>query len=45
MDTILDKSKFPNSKQPVEMNKFSCGLPCTWMTIIDCLFYVSDSLT
>ena len=29
----------------VEMNKFSCILSCTWMTIIDCLFYASDSLS
>ena len=28
-----------------EMNNFSCSLSCTWMTIIDCLFYVSDSLS
>ena len=27
------------------MNKFSCSLSCTWMTTIDCLFYVSDSLS
>ena len=29
----------------VEMNNFSCSLSCTWMTIIDCLFYDSDSLS
>ena len=29
----------------VEMNNFSCSLSCTWMTIIDCLFYASDSLS
>ena len=27
------------------MNKFSCSLSCTWMTIMDCLFYASDSLS
>ena len=29
----------------VELNNFSCSLSCTWMTIIDCLFYASDSLS
>ena len=28
----------------VEKNKFSCSLSCTWMTIIDCLFYAFDNL-
>ena len=23
------------------MNNFSRSVPCTWMTIIDCLFYAS----
>ena len=27
------------------MNKLSCSLSCTWMTIINCLFYASDSLS
>ena len=27
------------------MNNFSCSLSCTWKTIIDCLFYVSGSLS
>ena len=27
------------------MNNFSCSLSCTWMTIIDCLFYASGSLS
>ena len=27
------------------MNNFSFSLSCTWMTIIDCLFYASDSLS
>ena len=27
------------------MNKFSCSLSCTWMTITDGLFYASDSLS
>ena len=27
------------------MNNFLCNLSCTWMTIIDCLFYASDSLS
>ena len=26
------------------MNNFSCSLSCTWMTIIDSLFYAPDSL-
>ena len=29
----------------VEMNKFLCSLACTWMTIIDSRFYITDSLT
>ena len=27
------------------MNNFSCSLSCTWVTIIECLFYASDSLS
>ena len=27
------------------MNNFSCSLSCTWMPIIDCLSYVSGSLS
>ena len=27
------------------MNNFSCSLSCTWITIIDCLFYASDILS
>ena len=27
------------------MNNFSCSLSSTWMTIINCLFYASGSLT
>ena len=29
----------------VEMNNFSCSLSCTWMPIIDCLFYAFGSLS
>ena len=29
----------------VEMNKLLCSLSCTWMTILDCLFYAFDSLS
>ena len=29
----------------VEMNNFSCSLSCTWLTIIDCLFYAFGSLS
>ena len=29
----------------VEMNKFLCSLACTWMTIIDSQFYITDSLS
>ena len=36
---------FIQGNEHVEMNNFSCSLSCTWMTIIDCLFYASDSLT
>ena len=34
---------FIQRNEHVEMNEFSCSLSCIWMTIIDCLFYVSDS--
>ena len=27
------------------MNKVLCSLACTWMTIIDCQFYIIDSLS
>ena len=27
------------------MNNFACSLLCTWMTIIDSLFYASDNLS
>ena len=27
------------------MKNFSCSLSCNWMTIIDCLFYASGSLS
>ena len=36
---------FIQRNEHVEMNNFSCCLSCTWMTIIDCLFYASDSLS
>ena len=26
------------------MNKLLCSLECTWMKIIDCQFYIVDSL-
>ena len=29
----------------VEMNKFMRSLACTWMTIIECQFYIIDSLS
>ena len=29
----------------VETNKFLCSLACTWMTIIDSQFYITDSLS
>ena len=29
----------------VEMNKFLCSLACTWMTIIDSQFDITDSLS
>ena len=29
----------------VEINNFSCSLSYTWMPIIGCLFYASDSLS
>ena len=36
---------FIQRNEHVEMNNFSCSLSCTWVTIIDCLFYASDSLS
>ena len=36
---------FTQRNEHVEMNNVSCSLICTWMTIIDCLFYASDSLS
>ena len=36
---------FIQRNEHVEKNNFSCSLLCTWMTIIDCLFYASDSLS
>ena len=35
---------FIQRNEHVEINNFSCSLSCTWMTIIDSLFYASDSL-
>ena len=39
------KLSFIQTNEHVEMNKFACSLSCTWMTIIDWLFYASDSLS
>ena len=36
---------FIQRNEHVEMNNFSFSLSCTWMTILDCLFYASDSLS
>ena len=36
---------FIQRNEHVETNNFSCSLSCTWMTIIDCLFYASDNLS
>ena len=36
---------FIQRNEHVEMNNFSRSLSCTWMTIIDCFFYASDSLS
>ena len=35
---------FIQRNEHVEMNNILCCLSCTWMAIIDCLFYASDSL-
>ena len=43
---VLTNSKpflFIQRNEHVEMDKFSCSLSCFWMTIVDCLFYASDS--
>ena len=29
----------------VEINEFLCSLACTWMTILDSQFYITDSLS
>ena len=34
---------FIQRNEHVEMNRFSCSFSCTWVTIIDCLLYASDS--
>ena len=36
---------FIHRNEHVEISNFSCSLSCTWMTIIDCLYYASDSLS
>ena len=36
---------FIQRNEHVGINNFSCSLSCIWMTIIDCLFYASDSLS
>ena len=36
---------FIQRNEHVEMNNFSCSLSCTWMAIIDCLFYASGNLS
>ena len=54
INEFLTISFFKTNSQPlsliqrnenVEMNNFSCSLSCTLMTIIDCLFYASGSLS
>ena len=42
--TNFQPLSFIQRNEHVEMN-VSCSLSCTWMTIIDCLFYASDSLS
>ena len=36
---------FIQINEHVEMNNFSCRLSRLWMSITDCLFYDSDSLS
>ena len=36
---------FIQRNEHVELNNFSRSLSCNLMTIIDCLFYASDSLS
>ena len=43
--TTSQPLSFIQRNEHVEMNNFSCSLSCTWMTIIDCLFYASGSLS
>ena len=46
---VITKSFLPLSlfqwNEHVEINRFSCRLSCTWVTIIYCLCYASDSLS
>ena len=43
--TNFQPLSFIQRNEHVEMNNFSCSLSCTLMTIIDWLFYASDSLS
>ena len=43
--TISQPLSFVQRNEHIEMKTFSCSLSCTWMTIIDCLFYASGSLS
>ena len=38
-ETNSQPLSFIQINEHVEINNFSCSLSCTWMTIIDCLFY------
>ena len=43
--TIFNPLSFIQGNEHVEMNNVLCSLSCTWMAIIDCIFYASDSLS
>ena len=54
IDEFFTISFFKTNSQPlsliqriehVEMNNFSCSSSCTWVTIIDSLFYASGTLS
>ena len=42
--TNFQSLSFIQRNEHVEMNKFSCSLSFTWMTITECLFYASAYL-
>ena len=44
-ETNSQPLSFIKKNEHVEMDNFSRSLSCIWVTIKDCLFYASDSLS